>query len=371
MKEALKKLDRKFLIFAGCLILIPVVIIIFLAIIQGCGNRKVTHEKYEDKMISAAEKYVRKKDLVPTEESEFIVISLETLVSEGYIKSTEKLLDDSSCEGEVKVRRNGADIENDVEGFLNYTANLTCDGYNSNNLKNLVLEDLTSEDSGLYKVGDSYIFKGNEVNNYLDFFGVTYRIVSIDKNGVAKILKEESEAQHLYWDMKYNSEIKQSYGKNIYEDSFILEKLNEYYKNNKKFSDSIKTKLVANDVCVDSRNINDYSLVHGQNCKNVLENQRVGLLNVTDFANASLDPECTNIDSKSCKNYNYMGRMSLYTWTMDVVSNNTYEVFYLVNGSIEYQPANKYYSYNFVLYIDSDENIVSGNGSKEKPYVIK
>ena len=48
MLEALKKLDKKFLIIAGCIILLPILIIIFLAIIQGC-NRNITYENYEQK----------------------------------------------------------------------------------------------------------------------------------------------------------------------------------------------------------------------------------------------------------------------------------------------------------------------------------
>lgn len=370
MRDALRKLDRKFLIFAGCLILIPVVIIIFLAIIQSCGNRKITHDKYETKMISAADKYIKKDNSIPKEENEYVIIDLDTLVSKGYIKSTEKLLDDGSCKGSVTVRRNGI-VDEENEGYLNYTVSLTCDKYQTNSLKNLALKDLTSSESGLYKVGNSYIYKGEKPDNYLSFFGTLYRVISIDKNGIAKIIKVESESQHLYWDMKYNTEVNKSSGLNLYKDSFLLEKMNSYYSDSKKTKENLKTKIVSYDVCVDKRSVDNYSLNSVENCSNILKNQKFTLLNVTDFANASLDPECKSIDSKSCKNYNYMGRMSLYTWTMNAVSNNTYQVYYLENGAIKYQDANQYYSYNIVIHIDGDEIVSSGNGSKETPYVIE
>lgn len=369
MRDALRKLDRKFLILAGCLIFIPLIIIIFLVIIQSCGSGKTTYEKYEKKMIAAATKYVKKNDSIPVLDGEYIIIDLNMLENKGYIKSSEKLLDDDSCTGNVVVRRNGAIDEN--EGYLNYTVNLTCDNYSTNNLKNLAMKDLVTEDSGLYSVGDKYVFKGTQPNNYLKLFGKMYRIISIDKEGIAKIIRTESEAQHLYWDMKYNSEIDESYGLNIYEDSFILEKLNSYYMDEKRTKQNLREKLVAYDVCVDKKDINDYSLNYGNNCTNILKGQRYTLLNVADFANASLDKECTGINSKSCKNYNYMGRMALYTWTMTAVSNNTYQVYYLEGSTIRYQEANRYNGYNIVMHIDSNELVSSGNGSKEKPYVIE
>ena len=40
MVNALKRMDKKFLIFAGLIICLPILLIVFLALIQGCGNRK-------------------------------------------------------------------------------------------------------------------------------------------------------------------------------------------------------------------------------------------------------------------------------------------------------------------------------------------
>ena len=62
MVSALKRLDSKFLIMVGCLIGIPIFILLILAIMQGCGNKKISHSKYEEKMLEAAEKYVSKKN---------------------------------------------------------------------------------------------------------------------------------------------------------------------------------------------------------------------------------------------------------------------------------------------------------------------
>ena len=57
MLNALKRMDKKFLVFAGLIICLPLIIIIFLAILRGCGSTKISYEEYENKMISSAEKY--------------------------------------------------------------------------------------------------------------------------------------------------------------------------------------------------------------------------------------------------------------------------------------------------------------------------
>ena len=110
MVEALKRLDKKFLVIAGCLIVIPLLLIVFLAVVQGCSNSKMSYENYEKRMIKSAEKYVKAKKKTPTLEGESFTVSLKELIDDGYIKSTEKLLDDDSCSGSVTVRRNGASI---------------------------------------------------------------------------------------------------------------------------------------------------------------------------------------------------------------------------------------------------------------------
>ena len=121
MVNALRRLDKKFLILAGLVVCLPILIIIFLAIIRGCGDSKVSPQKYEEKMISALEKYSKEKNKVPSEEGELLTVKLSTLVSGGYIKSPENALGDSTCEGSVSVRRNAASVESTNGGFLNYT----------------------------------------------------------------------------------------------------------------------------------------------------------------------------------------------------------------------------------------------------------
>lgn len=371
MVEALKKLDKKVLIIGGCLILLPIILIVFLAILQSCSNSKITHEKYEEKMISAAQAYFEEKDKLPTQEGQTVTVKLSKLVSGEYIKSTEDLLDDTTCEGSATARMNGSTIEENNGGFVNYTVNLKCDDYKTTTLKDKLMEDLTTVDSGLYQQGSTYIFRGEYVDNYITFFGVQYRILSIDSNGIVKLLKVERESSDVYWDTKYNTEVSDSYGKNIYKDSYILKQLINDYNDTKKISSSAKKHIVSYNVCTDSRDYNNSSITYDKTCSNVLENQVISLIDVEDFAKASLDPECTGIYSKTCRNYNYLKDLNLSTWTFVADSTNTYEVYYLSSGIIKEQEASKYNPYNMVIYIDGNEKITSGSGTEEEPYVLK
>lgn len=371
MIEALKKLDKKFLVFAGCIILLPILLIIVLAIVQGCSNRKLTYNKYEDKMISAAKNYFEENKLLPDEEGQKVTVKLSKLVEDEYIKSAEKMLDDDSCKGEVSVRKNGSTIESNNGGFLNYTVKLECKNHKTDSLYNSLMENVTTVGSGLYEQNNSYIFKGDEPRNYITFYGVKYRILSMDSDGIVKLIKEEKENLDRYWDIKYNTEVNDSYGKNIYADSDILKQLLNSYENSKIISSKAKSSVISKDVCIGSRDINNTALYSDEDCSNVIENQVVSLINVTDFANASLDSECISITSKSCRNYNYLRGLYLESWTLNAVSNNSYQVYYLNNGVISYQEASVYLPYNIVIYIDSNQKIKSGNGTQKKPYVIE
>ena len=370
MVEALKKMDKKILIIVGIIILLPILIIVFLAIIQACGNSKITPEKYEERMIVAVQNYFEDTVGLPSKEGETREVELSTLVGREYIKSTGDLIGDNTCLGSVTVRRNGSTVSENKGGYLNYIANLECKDYKTNTLINNLMEDLTTTGSGLYQLNNYYVYKGDEVNNYVKFFDKNYRIMNIDENGIVKLIKAESESLDRYWDNKYNIDVNDIYGKNIYADSAILKYLMDDYNNVKVISNTAKEHIVSKDVCIDSRDLNN-GAIGDYSCSTKLENQVISLIDVTDYAKASLDMDCNSIYSKSCRNYNYLKDLNLMSWTLNAVSNNTYQVYYLSNGIIRSQEASKYHNYNLVIYIDGTENIASGDGTFEAPYVIK
>lgn len=370
MIDALKKIEKKYLIILGCIILLPIIIILFLAILQSC-NSTVSYDKYEEKMISAFEKYLEKNDLIPMGESEYVTINLEKLVKEGYIKSPEKLVKDSTCEGSVGVRRNGASIEQNDGGFLNYTVNLECKDYSTVHLIDKIKEDLVTVDDGLYQDGEDYIFKGEKPNNYINFFGLSYRIVSIDKDGILKLIRSEVESSSSRWDSKFNVEINKYIGINIYKDSTLLQSLINIYVNNKKISKNAREHVMAYDVCIGKRSSDDYSISKDIDCSEILEDQVISVPNVSDFARASLDPNCDSTNARSCTNYNYLTPISSSTWTLNPSSENTYHIMYISSGIMIQEDASKMNQYNVVIYIDGNELYKRGIGSQLDPYVLE
>lgn len=368
MVNALKKLDKKFLITAGLLIFIPILVIIFLALIQGCSNKTTSYESYEKKMLTAGEKYLKSK--LPTTEAEVKSVSLDTLVKEKYVKSADKALKDNSCKGEVTVRLNGSLIEENKGGYYNYTVNLDCKNYKTNTLKKLIEDNVVSEGAGLYKVGNSYMFKGDEVKNYLTLSGKSYRILGIDSNGIVKLLSSETLSYSLPWDTKYNSSINDSKGITKYQDSSILKYLNTMYNNEKLYKASSKKHMIAYDVCIDSRNEDDYTIKNYDECLTYAKKQIISLPSVNDFALASSDKECTNLNARSCINYNYLRYVGFNTWTLNPVATNSYEVFYVSSGFLRVSEASEERNAFYVIYIDGNELVKTGNGSKDHPYVI-
>lgn len=371
MIEALKKLDKKFLIMASFIIVLPIFIIIFLLIIRGCSNSVTTHESYEKKMIESAEKYIKDKDNIPLDEAQKVTVKLDDLVKSEYIKSPEKLLNDSSCSGEVNIRRNGSSIDSNNGGYLNYTVNLECKDYKTVHLVDKLKERVVTQDSGLYKVGDKYIFKGDKVKNYITFYGHEYRIMSIDKNDIIKLIKVEAEGVSRIWDDKFNVDVNYSYGKNIYKDSAILKYLINDYENPKKINKKAKQHIVAYDTCIGKRSSNDNSISESLDCSETLPKQVVSLMNISDFAMASTDSDCNSITSRACRNYNYLSQVSFSTWTPNSLSDNSYEVFYLSDGVSGYQSANLYNEYSLIIYIDGNELYISGKGTVDDPYILK
>lgn len=371
MLSSLKKMDKKFLILVGMILGLPILIIIFLLVVQSCGGKTISYSEYESKMITAAEKYIGKIDNILTAEGELIEVNLSKLVEDGYIKSTEKLLNDSSCDGQVLIRRNGISVESTKGGYVSYIPTLNCSEYSTEKIVDKLKEQLVTQDEGLYLVNDNYVFKGKKIKNYIEFFGTKYVVLEIDENNILKLLKTTPEQNKIPWDNKFNSSVNKYVGKNIYKDSLILEYLMSDYMNSKKFTSKARQFMIAKDVCVGSRNSIDFSLVNDNDCSVILENQFVSLLNVGDFAKASLDSDCTNLNTLSCSNYNYLNQIVSSTWTLNSANDNNYEVFYMIQGLMRAQDANKYENYHMVIYVDGNQSYTSGSGTSADPYIYK
>lgn len=355
----LKKVDSKFIRIAVLLICLPILFIIILFIIKGCSGKKTSYALYEDKMVESTKKYLTNKSLLPKNSGGKVVVNLSDLVKYKYIKSANDSVKDNNCDGSVTVFNNG--------GQYLYIPNLKCDKYKTAYLIDKLKEQIVTKESGLYQVSDGYVYKGAKVNNYVSFFDKEYRIVSIDNNGILKLVKSNSEKDKVKWDFKFNVDVDRAYGKNDYSDSNILDVLSNVYA---QVSDKQKAHLVAYDVCYGNRSLQYLNIDKVNECSLKLENQYVSLLNTYDFAMASYDKDCTTIGGGACRNYNYLFDTLNSTWLMNGDADTSFKVYYYSAGNIISTRANNNIKYNIVIYINGLELVKKGDGSKKDPFVI-
>ena len=361
MKDFFSKMDKKFLYTSGLLISIPLLIIIVLMMLRGCQGKKLTYEKYQDKMLIKAKKYFEYHKLLPTNDGKVAVVTLDDLISYG-LKSPKRSLKDSSCTGSVTVRNNNSEYQ--------YIPYLDCKDYKTDYVINHLKKDIVTSESGLYQVGNEYIYKGNKVNNYISFFNTLYRIIKIDSNNNLRLVKVKREDAQVSWDDKYNVSVDENVGINDYYNSSIYDTLWKSYNNIKSVTKDMKTHMLSHDVCLDKKSLNDKSIEQPV-CQNVLKNQYISIPSVYDYTNASYDENCKSIGDGACANFNYLDDVLYATWTVNASSDDTFSVYYLSGHYVDVQKAENYKSYYWIINISGNEIYQGGEGTLEKPYIIK
>lgn len=359
MVSAFKSLDKKFLTTSGLLLFIPLLIILILVIARGCSSDP-SFEGYEQKMISSAQRYFEYHDLLPSKEGKEVIVTLDDLVAEG-LKSPEKVLKDASCTGSVTAKKNG-------EQFF-YTPYLECKDYTTDYIINHLKKDVVKKESGLYQVGNEYIYKGHKVKNYISFFGTLYRVIKIDSNGNLRLIKNTREDNQISWDNRFNVAADDNIGINDYYNSLIYDTVWQDYKDSKKFPKEIKKHLVAYTVCLDKKAISDTD-VEEKPCSNKLDNQFISIPTLYDYTQASYDKDCLKIGDGACSNYNYLDEVITSSWMLNASSDDTRSVYYITGAYVDVQDAVNYKNYHWIINISGNELYKSGKGTLEDPYII-
>lgn len=370
----IKQKMRKLLLIV---ILGVVILIIILLLSSLIFPKKKGYSDIEKIMKEAAIKYYEKnKNLLPTKTQNIIEVNAQKLAKEGYMKELNKY-GDHSCSGKVVVYNNN--------GTFVYTPYLDCgDNYITIELFRKVSskQNIVSNGNGLYYQNGEYIFKGDEVNNYVKINDNIWRIVKIDSNNEAVLIYENSIGISFPWDNRFNSQTNYKSGINDYNISRINTRLQEIFKSNEKSND-YKNNVGLFDK--DSRNlVVNYKLCTGHRAKTSTEkdnsiectssiNQKIGLLTLSDYANASLDKNCDVLTKKSCQNYNYLVNKNINGWWLLTASSEDTSSVYFVNriGYVELTNASDYKSIRPVVHLNSKTMYKAGNGTKEKPYTLK
>ena len=292
------------------------------------------------------------------------------------------------------------DSENTIDEFnaniLTYSESLQTSSLNfkdtilaNNTIGNLsrtgLGKDIAKEDEGLIKtkddIGEAYYFRGNVLNNYVNFGGYTFRILRINGDGTIRLILNDA----LEEIAAYNSnidEVDDYTTKLLLEEATINEKLNSWVNTNlEEYSRYIVPTNFCSETAVNNEENNTSYLISYNRlivddnptlaCLGKVINAKVGLITADEvvFAGAYHDRINTNY-------FLYNSAIKNGWWTMTgskiISSNNSASVFVVMpNGGLN---SDKKVSMEFavrpVLSIDKNAT-VTGTGTQDDPYTIK
>lgn len=388
MLENVKKIDKKLLAMVGVVLVFIILIIAIIILTSLTTGGSISFEKIEEKLETAAQSYCKDNDsLLPKEVGESTEIESSTLVSNGYIKDLSEYTDeDVVCSAKVIVAKT-------MDGY-DYVANLDCDDdYETIFLADKLIEEVVTSGDGLYAMEDvvtpgtkvnlgidedgydlatnelmsGYIYRGENLKNYIQLDGETFRIVKIDGNKDFSVTTIKSKGNGSY-DNRYNDEKGQNAGINDYTISRAYENITGIYNSESK-SGQIIQKAAPKNICIASRNNDDTATDGSIECREVMKNQFYSLIPVFDIMNASLSEKCDTTTSKDCSNYNFLSTSVTY-WTLTPNDQNTYSA-YKMSGSISSSFTNNDLHYKVLYYLSNRLVYVSGTGTKDDPYIVK
>mgnify|MGYP004525316481 FL=1 len=362
-------LIKKLIIGTGIFLLI----IIFLMIFVSCSSKgKIySYNEIEKILIQKTKAAYGKGSNLPGLNQK-IDISIEELVNKGLVKTINEYTQDetTSCSAKVTIYNNN--------GYYLYEPNINCgEKYKTKTLQETLIKDsLVETGNGLYKVDDEYIFKGDNVKNYIKLNDVLYRIVSINSDGSVRLMenKKNSESTMTTWDDRYNTDKQYNAGINNYSanglNSRIKDKIHSIYEGST-YTDDVKAYFINKESCIGKRSINELENTGIYECAVKSESYPISILALYEYSRASLDPNCTGFVNSSCTNYNYFTSISNGFWTLTADKDTSYKAYKISGGSVMKSNASNPAYLLIVININGNTVINSeGNGSENNPYII-
>ncbi len=360
MDEKLKKII--FIVLGGFVLLFIIIILI------STKTSKYKPSDFETKIVNETKNYYENhKDELPTDNVTY-TLTLNDLVNKGIIKELSKMLEkNTTCNGTITIENNN--------NYYMYSPKISCESesetYETKNLKEVLLKNEVTSGNGLYKNNNEYIFKGDKVNNYLIFDQILWRIIKINSDGTIRLIEAERRTP-IVWDNRYNTEIRSSTGINEYSkngiNSRIKENLDEIYNNETVLSDKGKGYIKKTNLCIGKRNVEDEINDGSIECSQTLNDQYLGLIQINEYIQASLDSNCKKINDLSCGNYNYLADLPTTYWSI-TASNAKTNYVYQITKSVNETSANSTAMARLVINI-SENTSVTGDGTENNPYAV-
>lgn len=334
-------------------------------------KKDYTYSDLENIMKDAAVGYFSvHTEYLPTQEGKVVQVDYTNLVYEERMKDFSEY--GVACTGTVQVEKVGNDYV--------YTPYLNCgEDYATVELYKKVLSDnsIVTSGYGLYSKDNVKIFRGEDVNNYVKLENGLWRIVKINADNTVALIHNEGLHYSQAWDDRYNEAKLYNIGNNQYSTSRIREFLNRIYSNPNEedqeniLSDHDKARVTSYTLCVGKRTETSTKNNNSEECSVTSKNTKLGLLTLSDYLNASLDPNCKSATNKSCLNYNYLVIDNSW-WLATANKENTYSAF-MVNdsGAVEIANASQYAKVRPVIYLSERALFDKGSGTLEDPYTIR
>ena len=221
------QLRKKMLFMIAALAVLLIVIFLIVFLVRAIGGSNLSYQEIENRMKNAAIEYYKENEsFLPDEQGTSAEVSADTLADNGFMDPLSKLRQDDECEGTVVVEL--------VNGEYHYTPYLECGtNYVTKELYQAVIDqDTVATGDGLYQMNGEYVFRGENVNNYVQLDNQLFRIVKVTADHEVLIIPEFNRNQYLTytWDDRYNTEANSNVGINSFDVSRIYDYLQEIYK---------------------------------------------------------------------------------------------------------------------------------------------
>ena len=342
---------------------------LFLFIISSCSKKKMDPSDLEQEIVKRAKYYYKNNSSELPGSNTVITLSLNDLVNKGIISEISNLLDSgTNCSGQLTIENNN--------NYYMYSPKIVCtlsngNNYQTNNLKDLLLENVVDTGNGLYKIGNAYYFRGDTINNYILLDGLLWRIVKINEDNTIRIIEAERR-EPVVWDDRYNTEMGTTTGINNYVldniNSRIKDDLDKIYSSNEILSDDAKGYIKETSLCVGKRGLEETTNDGSIECSTRISNQYIGLLQLNEYFIASLDSNCTKANDIACSNYNYLADFESSYWTITGNTENNSLVYKIYNTVLSSVASNTGMD-RMVINISENTNVI-GEGTYDKPYVV-
>lgn len=200
-------------------------------------------------------------------------------------------------------------------------------------LVNKIKENVVTSGEGLYNEENIFVYKGENVNNYVRYSNMLFRIIKVNRDNTIELVLNNT-LNYLSYDKEKIS----------YEESDLNKYLNDIFYNNIKGNSLIKSPYCTDKV----------SDVNNVTC-NEISSDYVKLLSLSDYLNSKIEDKT------------YLNNEDVF-W---LNNSNDDSVWLLNNGNLSKGNPGDLYLVKPVITFDNLSAYVSGDGTLENPYVIE